>query len=337
MRAWRVVSDRGIEALEMSDVPEETLGTHDVRVRMRSASLNYRDLGVASGGYYRNNRRPVIALSDGAGEVVEVGNQVTRWRMGDRVCPIFVRDWLEGPPNDAVLETCLGGGIDGVLAEQRVLPESALVRIPSHLDYEEAATLPCAAVTAWHALFVSGNLQPGQTVLVLGTGGVSIFSLQLARQAGARVIVTSASDAKLERAKQLGADATINYSAHPDWHLAVRELTEGTGVDHVVEVGGPGTLERSLKAARVGGAVHLIGVLDTPTAKIGPLSAVFNCQRIQGIYVGSRAMFEDMNRALETNRVHPVIDSVFPFDEAREAYRALASQQHLGKIVLRIS
>lgn len=334
MRAWRVVSDQGIDALELTELPEEPLGELGVRVRMRAASLNYRDLGVVAGGYLRNDRRPVIALSDGAGEVLEVGPGVTKWQPGDRVCPIFVRDWLQGLPDDAVLETCLGGGVDGVLAEQRVIPESSLVRVPDHLSYAEGATLPCAALTAWNALFESGRLQPGESVLVLGTGGVSLFALQFARMAGARVMVTSSSDEKLAQAIELGAEATVNYRAQPEWQVAVREWTAGRGVDHVVEVGGPGTLERSMKAARVGGSVHLIGVLDTPAGKVGPLATVFNCLRIQGIYVGSRAMFEQMNRAVTTHRLRPVIDSVYPFDQAREAYHALARQQHMGKLVI---
>ncbi len=336
MRAWQVMSDQGIDALELTELPEEPLGEFGVRVRMRAASLNYRDLGIVAGGYYRNDRRPVIALSDGAGEVLEVGPGVTKWRPGDRVCPIFVRDWLQGPPDEAVLGTCLGGGLDGVLAEQRVFPEASLVRLPDHLCYEEGATLPCAGLTAWNALFESGRLQPGETVLVLGTGGVSIFALQFARMAGARVMVTSSSDEKLKHVREMGAEATVNYRAQPEWHLAVREWTEGRGVDHVVEVGGPGTLERSMKATRVGGSVHLIGVLDTPAGKVGPLTAVFNCLRVQGIYVGSRAMFEQMNRAVTTQRLRPRIDSVHPFEQAPAAYHAFASQKHLGKVVIEI-
>lgn len=336
MRAWRVVSDGGIDALQLDDVAEESVGPGDVRVQMKACSLNYRDLSVASGGYPRNDTRPVIALSDGAGEVVEVGEQVTRFKKGDRVCPIFVRDWLSGPPNDEVLKTGLGGGVDGVLAENRVFSQESLVSVPDYLSYEQAATLPCAAVTAWHALFVSGELQPGQTVLLLGTGGVSIFALQMAKEAGAQVIITSSSEEKLKRARQLGADETINYREHPEWHNEVAKLTAGAGVDHVVEVGGPGTLERSLKSVSVAGRIHLIGVLDSPTAKVGPMPIVFNLIRVQGIYVGSRIMFEEMNTAFSTNEIEPVIDAVYDFDDAKQAYEALARQEHLGKIVIKL-
>nr|WP_237225658.1 NAD(P)-dependent alcohol dehydrogenase [Rubinisphaera sp. JC750] len=334
MRAWRVVGDGGIDALQLEDVAEEAVGPQDVRVQMKACSLNYRDLSVVGGGYPRNDTRPVIALSDGAGEVVEVGENVTRFKKGDRVCPIFVRDWISGPPTDALLKTGLGGGVDGVLAENRVFSQESLVSIPEYLSYEQAATLPCAAVTAWHALFVSGELQPGQTVLLLGTGGVSIFALQMAKAAGAKVIVTSSSDEKLQRAKQLGADETINYREYPEWHKEVHKLTGGVGVDHVVEVGGPGTLERSLKAASVGGRIHLIGVLDSPTSKVGPLPVVFNLLRVQGIYVGSRVMFEQMNAAFVANQIEPVIDATYSFDDAKQAYEALSRQQHLGKIVI---
>jgi len=336
MRAWRVISDGGIEALQLDEVADEAVGPGEVRVQMKACSLNYRDLSVAAGGYPRNDTRPVIALSDGAGEVVEVGDKVTRFKKGDRVCPIFVRDWMSGPATNELLKTGLGGGVDGVLAENRVFSQESLVAIPEYLSYEQAATLPCAAVTAWHALFVSGELQAGQTVLLLGTGGVSIFALQIAKAAGAKVIITSSSDEKLARAKELGADETINYREYPEWHKEVFKLTNGTGVDHVVEVGGPGTLERSLKAASVSGRIHLIGVLDSPTAKVGPMPIVFNLLRVQGIYVGSRQMFEQMNAGFAVNKIEPIIDAVYSFDDAREAYQALSRQEHLGKIVIKL-
>lgn len=334
MKTYLINSDAGIDAITTTDRPEPSPGATEIKIRICAASLNYRDLGVASGGYLRNNSRPVVPLSDGAGEVVEVGDGVTRWQVGDRVSPIFVRDWLEGPATDAKLLSSLGGGIDGVLSEYIVLPAQSVVAIPDELTFAEAATIPCAAVTAWHALFEVGNLQPGQTVLLLGTGGVSIFALQLAKAAGARVIITSSSDEKLSLARSLGADETVNYREQPEWHQSVRQLTGDVGVDHVVEVGGPGTLERSLKSTAVSGHVHLIGVLDSPTAKISPLLSVFNLLTIRGIYVGSRRMHEQTIAAMMANQIKPVIDASFSFADALDAYRYFATQKHVGKVVI---
>ena len=333
MRAYQVQTAGGYRQIANVTLPEAECGSAEVRVKFRACSLNYRDFGVADGGYYRNRTCPVIPVSDGAGEVVEIGSSVTRWQVGDRVSPIFVRDWLSGPPTDQVLRTSLGGGIDGVLAETGVFPEQSLVAVPAPLSFAQAATLPCAAVTAWHALVHSGNLQAGQTVLLLGTGGVSIFALQIAKAMGARVIITSSSDAKLETARSMGADAGVNYREHPDWHKQVMELTDG-GVDHVVEVGGPGTLERSLKCTRVAGHVHLIGLLDSPAARVGPMAAVMNLITVRGIYVGSRQMHEELCQFLTEHQIEPVIDRSFGFDEALDAYAYLASQQHLGKVVI---
>lgn len=334
MKRYLVSSPDGIDAIECQEVDEPTPGAGEVKIRVRAASLNYRDLGVASGGYLRNDSRPVVPLSDGAGEVVELGEGVTKWNIGDRVSPNFVRDWISGAPTDAVLRTSLGGGVDGVLAEYVVLPEESLVAIPDSLSYVEAATIPCAAVTAWHALFHAGNLQAGQTVLLLGTGGVSVFALQMASAAGATTIITSSSEAKLERARSLGADHTINYRDEPDWHKEVRRITGNRGVDHVVEVGGPGTLERSLKSASVGGNVHLIGVLDSPGAKISPMLSVFNLVRINGIYVGSRQMHQQTIDRLSEFGIQPIVDKCFPFADAIAAYHHFAAQKHFGKIVV---
>lgn len=334
MRRYIVHSDEGFDAINTTEVDESPPKVGEVKVSMHAASLNFRDLSVASGGYLRNDSRPVVPLSDGAGQVVEVGEGVTRWKVGDRVSPIFVRDWIDGPATDAKLRTSLGGGVDGVAAEYVNLPEGSLVAIPDEMSYVEAATVPCAAVTAWHALFVSGGLQPGQTVLLLGTGGVSVFGLQLAKNAGARVIVTSSSDEKLERAKSLGADEGVNYREHPEWHKKVKQLTGGVGVDHVVEVGGPGTLERSLKSAAVGGHIHLIGVLDSPAAKISPMLSVFNLLTIRGIYVGSRHMHEQVLSAMSVGNLKPVIDRTFAFGELVDAYRYFAGQKHFGKVVI---
>lgn len=336
MQSYLIDSDGGIDAIKLNETVEPEPGFGEVQIRVHAASLNYRDLGIASGGYLRNNTCPVIPLSDGAGEVTKLGEGVTRYRVGDRVSPIFVQDWIEGPPTDAKLKTSLGGGIDGVLREFMTVPEQSLVAIPDSMSFAEAATIPCAAVTAWQALFDSGNLQPGQTVLLLGTGGVSMFALQLATSAGASVIITSSSDEKLKLAKSAGADQTINYTTHPEWHKEVKKLTDGRGVDHVVEVGGPGTLERSIKSAAVGGHIHLIGVLDSPAAKIGPMLGVFNLLTIRGIYVGSREMHEQTLAAIHQNNLQPIIDRSFAFQNALDAYRYFTSQKHVGKVVIEL-
>ena len=337
MKAFQIQSAGGIDALQSIDVPPPQPGAGEVLVRMRAASLNFRDLIITRGGYARNDRCPVIPLSDGAGEVVAVGERVTRFRPGDRVVNCFFEDWEAGDVDETQLQTSRGGGIDGVLAEQVVFNERALLPIPSHLSFEQAATLPCAAVTAWQALVTLGRVQAGDTILTLGTGGVSIFALQFAKLSGATVIATSSSDEKLARARELGADETINYKTTPDWDEAVRELTGGRGVDNVIEVGGLGTLPKSLACTRVSGRVSLIGVLTGGEGDSNPLPALFNRLTIQGIYVGSRAMFADMNRAITANRLEPVIDRVFDFAETLDAYRYLKSGEHFGKVVIKIA
>jgi NADPH:quinone reductase-like Zn-dependent oxidoreductase len=335
MRLYRLPQHTGFDDLTLTQGDLPACGRGQVLVRMRAASLNFRDLSVATGKYMMSALPPdLVPLSDGAGEVVEVGEGVTRVKPGDRVAGIFMQGWMGGEMEPAHGQTALGGAIDGVLAEYVVFDAQGLVHIPDHLSYEQAATLPCAAVTAWNALFGLHPLQPGQTVLVLGTGGVSIFALQFARAAGARVIATSSSDEKLARARALGASDGVNYKAVPEWQGAVRDLTGGRGVDHVVEVGGPGTLARSLGAARGGGVVTLIGVLTR--GQIDPLAIFGGGAIVRPIYVGSRAMFEAMNRAIALHRIEPVIDRVFGFEEAREAYRHLKGATHVGKVVIRI-
>lgn len=334
MRSYLIQTDGGIDAIQCVDRPMPSAGPGEVVVQIKAASLNYRDLGVAAGGYLRNDTRPVIPLSDGAGVVTEIGQSVTRWKVGDRVSPNFVRDWIDGPPSDEILRSSLGGGIDGVLTEYGVFAERSLIAIDERMSFVQAATVPCAAVTAWHALFQSGDLKSGQTVLLLGTGGVSIFALQLAKAAGATVIITSSSDDKLAIAKSMGADHLINYREFPDWHKEVRRLTDGRGVDHVVEVGGPGTLERSLKSATVAGHVHLIGVLDSPGAKISPMLSVFNLLTVRGIYVGSHEMHRKTLDAMLAANIEPVIDRSFAFGDAIEAYKFFAEQKHVGKVVI---
>ena len=333
MRVFEIRDTFGIDNLKLAERQEAALGPGLARVRVRATSLNYRDLMTVKHGGARGVRLPLIPLSDGAGEVVETGPGVSRVKPGDRVMGIFMQTWLAGEPTQAHTQSALGGAIDGMLAEQVVLHEDGLVHVPDYLSYEEAATLPCAAVTAWQGLMTKGGLQAGDTVLVLGTGGVSIFALQFAAMAGARALITSSSDAKLEQARQLGAAACINYRTTPDWEKRVLELTDGVGVDHVVEVGGVGTLEKSLQAVRIGGTVSLIGVL-TGSGTVDPMAILRKSIRMQGIYVGSRAMFEAMNRALSLHTLRPVIDRTFAFEEARQALSYMESAAHFGKIVV---
>jgi NADPH:quinone reductase-like Zn-dependent oxidoreductase len=335
MRGYRLHAFGGPDALRMEVLPDPRPGTGEALVRIRAAALNFRDLLVAKGQYGRNLPLPLIPLSDGAGEVAEVGPGVTRVKPGDRVAATFMTGWLDGPPSEEKARTALGGAVDGVLAEVRVFPQEALVPVPEHLSYEEASTLPCAAVTAWHALMEGRGLTPGDTVLVQGTGGVSLFALQFARLAGARVIATSSKDDKLQRARTLGACDGINYRSTPDWDKAVRALTDGVGVDHVIEVGGAGTLGKSLKAVRMGGRISLIGVLSGA----GDVSFVPILMRnidVQGIFVGSRAMFEAMNRAITLHQLRPVVDRVFAFDQVPAALQYLETGAHFGKVVIRV-
>lgn len=337
MRAYQVETPGGIDAIKQIDLPEPQPGAGQVLVRMRAASLNFRDLIITRGGYARNDRCPVIPLSDGAGEVVAVGAEVTQFKVGDRVVNCFFEDWESGDVTEEQFRTARGGGIDGVLAEHVVFSQRALLSIPDHLSFEQAATLPCAAVTAWQALVTLGSIQAGDTILTLGTGGVSLFALQLAKLHGATVIITSSSDDKLARARELGADGTINYRTTPDWEQAVRKFTGDRGVDNVVELGGPGTLEKSLACTRLGGRVSLIGVLTGVEGQVNPLPALFNRLTIAGVYVGSRSMFEALNRAISASKLEPVIDRVFDFDQALDAYRHLKQAKHFGKIVIRFN
>jgi NADPH:quinone reductase-like Zn-dependent oxidoreductase len=325
----------GLDNLVLTDRIEPRASAHEVVVKFHAASLNYRDVMFYKGIYRPNVTFPAVPLSDGAGEVIGVGENVTRWKVGDRVCPIFMQGWLEGAVAPQKARTALGGGdLDGVLRECGAFDENALVPIPDHLSYEEAAALPCAAVTAWHALVEFGNLKAGETVLTLGTGGVSIFAVQLAKLHGARVIATSSSDEKIARVRELGANETINYKNTPDWDKEVFRLTGRVGVDHVVEVGGAGTLPKSLNAVRMGGSISVIGVLAGGSG-LDPARVLMKSVRLQGIFVGSRQMFEDMNRAIVLNGLKPVIDRTFPFEKAREALEYMESGSHFGKIVLK--
>lgn len=325
------------QALELRETETPQPGESQVLVRMHAASLNFRDLIVAQGAYPgTDEKRGLIPLSDGAGEVVATGNGVTRWKPGDRVVASFFQDWLDGQFRSAHMQSALGGAIDGVLAEYRVFAQSALARIPAHLSFEQAATLPCAALTAWHALFERSPLLPGETVLVLGTGGVSVFALQLARLAGGNVIATSSSDDKLERMATLGASGLVNYRKQPDWDQAVLDLTHGRGVDQVIEVGGAGTFPRSLAAARTGGRISLIGRLTGIEDRIDPRPIMAKGLTVYGIYVGSAAMLERMMRSIETSAMVPIIDRSFTIDQAGDAYAHLEAGKHFGKVVITI-
>lgn len=334
MRAWEIVGADGVDALKLADRPDPTPGHGEVLVRMHANSINYRDLTTIEDPARRGFPYPRIPNSDGAGEIVAVGDGVTAWKPGDRVASCFFREWTDGGISPEAMASALGGATEGVLAEMACLPQHGVVAIPDHLSYEEAATLPCAALTAWRALIEEGKLKAGETVLLLGTGGVSIFALQFARMMGAQVIITSSSDEKLERAREMGAQGVINYRNTPDWHEEVLKLTGGRGVDHVVEVGGSGTLARSLEAVRIGGHIALIGVLSMDTLNATPLMR--KSVRVTGIYVGSQRMFRDMNRAISLNGLKPVIDSRFTFEEARAAYHHMRAAGHFGKIVISI-
>ncbi len=330
------IEEFGIDKLHVTERKMPRPGAGEVLVKMHAASLNYRDVMVASGTYNPRMKLPAIPFSDGAGGIVEVGEGVTKWKVDDRVCSTVIPGWIDSGPTVEKAKTAIGaGGMTGVLREFAAFSEDALVSVPEHLSFEEAATLPCAAVTAWHALVVSGHIKPGDTVLTLGTGGVSIFALQIAKHFGATVISTSSSNDKLEKARQVGADHTINYRETEDWDKAVLELTDGRGVDHVIEVGGTGTLARSVKAVRVGGHIALIGALNM-VGEFNPIPVFMKGIRVQGIFVGSRRMFEDMNAMIDTAKLRPVIDRVFEFDQAADALNYMAGGSHFGKIVLRI-
>ncbi len=304
---------------------------------MRATSLNFRDTLVVNGAYFGGPmKNDLVPLSDGAGEVVSVGAAVKRFKVGDRVAGTFFQTWFDGALQYS--RPAMGGSTDGMLSELVALHEDGVVGIPAHLSFEEAAALPCAAVTAWHALMATRQpVSAGETVLCLGTGGVSIFALQFAKAAGARVIITSSSGDKLARAKKLGADEGINYKAIPDWEKKVAELTNKRGVDHIVEVGGPGTLAKSYKAVASEGQIALIGLVAGSKGETNPLTMMMKGANLQGIYVGTTKMFEDMNRAIGLHRIRPVVDRVFSFDRAAEAYRHLPTGDFMGKLVIAVS
>jgi NADPH:quinone reductase-like Zn-dependent oxidoreductase len=334
MKAYEL-SAFGFDSIQLVDLPEPQPGPGQVLLKMKAWSLNYRDLMIARGQYNPKLKLPAVPLSDGVGEVVKLGAGATRLAVGDRVAAAFMPRWIAGEITEPAARSALGGGgREGMLAEYVAINEEGVVRVPEHLSDEQGAALPCAAVTAWHALVAEGRLKAGDSVLVQGTGGVSIFALQFAKASGARVIITSSSDKKLAKALEMGAADGINYKTTPAWEKSVLELTAGRGVDYVVEVGGAGTLAQSMRAVRPGGQISLIGVLSG-VGEVNPLPILMKNIRVQGIFVGSREMFEAMNRAITLHRLTPIVDRVFPFGEAVEAFRYMESGAHFGKVAIK--
>jgi NADPH:quinone reductase-like Zn-dependent oxidoreductase len=338
MRVFEIVAgSTTFDGLKRAERADPKVQARQILVRIQAASLNFRDLMIARGHYMGGAvAADTIPLSDGSGEVVAIGADVSRFRIGDRVAGTFFRGWIDGRPPGGPLTALGASPTDGVLADLVAFDEQDAVAVPAHLTAEQAATLPCAGVTAWHALIENGGVAPGETVLLIGTGGVSIFALQFARLAGARVLVISSSDQKLERARALGADGCINYRTTPEWDREVLRLTQGRGVDHVIEVGGAGTLGRSISAAAAGGRIQLIGVLTGRADDLSPYGLLGKQASIQGVYVGSRGQFERMNAAITAHRLVPVVDHVFGFDETPAAYRHLEQSSHFGKVVIRL-
>ncbi len=335
MKVWQIRSF-GIDQLALADLPLPRPGRGEVLVKLHAVSLNYRDLLMVRGQYNPKMALPRIPCSDGAGEVVELGEDVHEVAKGQRVAGIFMQNWLDGHPTAEKTRGALGGDIDGMLAEYVVLRQSGVVTIPDHLSYEEGATLPCAAVTAWNAVEHAAQVRPGEVVVTQGTGGVSIFALQFAKIAGASVIGTSSSDEKLERAKTLGLAAGFNYRQSPEWAKWVQKQTDNRGADLIVEVGGAGTFSQSLQAVRMGATVAQIGVLSQSDQPL-PIPLILHRQvRILGVYVGSRAHFEAMNQAITAHKIRPVVDRVLPFSQAREGLKAMENGVHFGKIVIQV-
>jgi NADPH:quinone reductase-like Zn-dependent oxidoreductase len=334
MKAFEIQGAFGLENLKLVERPDPSPGPGEVVLRMRAASLNYRDIMTVNGTYNPRQPLPLVPCSDGVGEVDKVGEGVSLVREGDRVATLFSQGWMGGRPTIERLRATLGGPIDGTLSELMVLPETGVIGVPEHLSDEAAATLPCAALTAWSALVEVGNVAAGDTVLVQGTGGVSIFALQFSQLLGARVIVTSSRDDKLERARKLGAWQTINYREDASWGKTARSMTGGDGVDLIVEVGGAETLEQTLRAISTGGTVAVIGVLSGAAAALNIASILMQNVTLQGILVGSKERFERMNRAVAHHRLEPVVDRIFPFAETVEAFAHMAAGRHFGKVCI---
>lgn len=337
MKVWEVAESFGLGQLRQTERPDPEPGPRQVRIRMRAASLNYRDVLMVRGEYNPKQTLPLVPVSDGVGEVTAVGERVERVSVGDRVAGMFAQGWVDGPLERSHLKATLGGPRDGMLAEQVVLDEEGVSHVPAHLGDEEAATLPCAALTAWSALVTEGHVTAGDTVLVQGTGGVSIFALQLAGLLGARVIATSSKADKIRRLEEMGVRETINYVDEPSWGKKAKELTGGRGIDNVIEVGGAGTLQQSIRAVRPGGTISLIGVLSGGQSDLNITPVLMQNIRVQGVLVGHRRGFESMCRALEYHRVHPVVDRTFDFDRVPDAFEHMVSGKHFGKICIRMA
>ena len=338
MKVYEIQNAFGLENLNVADRPEPKPGPKQVIVKVHSTSINYRDQLTVLGHYNPKQPLPLIPFSDGAGEIVAVGSDVLRVKTGDRVCGCFFQGWFHGAATpERVAGTTLGGPLDGMLAQYVMLSEEGVVKFPEHLSYDEAACLPCAYLTAWSCLFRHGSVQPGDRVLALGTGGVSVAALQLAKMAGAEVVITSSSDDKLQRAKSIGADHTVNYKTHEKWAPEVRKATGGAGADYVVEVGGVGTLEQSIRSCRMGGHISLVGVLAGPQAPVNLTLVLMQDIRIQGVFVGPRESFEAMNKAIALHEMRPVVDKAFPFAEARQALEYVGAGKHVGKVCIRVS
>ncbi|NNE21917.1 MAG: NAD(P)-dependent alcohol dehydrogenase [Rhizobiales bacterium] len=335
MKAMRIEGNWGLENIRPVELADPEPGPDDVVIRIEAISINPRDLVMMQGGYGRmGGSLPFVPLCDGAGRIVATGTNVTRVKQGDLVCPAFSRTWLHGTAGRDTLIGAHGGPLDGTACELMQLPANAVVRAPAHMSAQEAATLPCAAVTAWNALIEEGHLKAGQTVLLQGTGGVSLFALQIAKMQGAEVILTSSSDEKLELAGRLGADHLINYKATPDWHKTARDITDGEGVDHIVEVGGAGTLDKSAAAIKASGTIAVIGVLGGAASELQLGRIVTRHVRLQGVTVGSCEMFRAMAAAMALHGTKPVIDEKrFELAELAEALARLPKVEHIGKIV----
>ena len=336
MRALKVEAPWGIDAIQVVEAPDPTPGPGEVLVRMRTVSLNYRDMLMVAGMYGRapSGASAITPFSDGCGIVEAVGPGVTRMQPGDRVATLFFQRWISGPPNLDKLSSSLGSPIPGAGRELAVFSQEGLSKVPDFLTDQQVATLPCAALTAWRALFEDGDLRPGDTVVLQGSGGVSVFGLQFAHAAGLRTLITSSSDEKLERARRLGADHLVNYRQTPEWSGPVRDVTGGVGADLIIEVGGGGTIEQSMKAIRIGGHVAIVGVVAGLGGPFNTATLIGNSARVQGLSVGSRDMFEAMCRFMELERIEPVVDKVFPWTEVKAAFGAMQAGEHFGKIVL---
>ncbi len=335
MKVWNIPAF-GIDKLAQVEVPIPEPGPGQVVMEVHACSLNYRDLMTVQGKYNPNLKLPRVPLSDGAGLIHSTGEGVTEFKVGDRVAAIFMQNWLDGAPSAKKYRGALGGDIDGMAGQYVLLDARGVIQVPSYLSFAQAATLPCAAVTAWAALHKTGPLPSGSTVLIQGTGGVSIFALQLAKVMGMRVLGTSGSDEKLERARALGLDAGVNYKSTPNWSKWVLDQTDGEGVDLVIEVGGAGTFNESLGAAKIGGSVAQIGILAQGD-QAAEVTVILRKQlRVQGIYVGSRTDFEALNRSLEVSRLQPVIDREFAPEQVPAAMQMMESASHFGKLVVRM-